>query len=162
MDEFIARLASHDVLALDTSIFIYHFESHPRYRTLTRTLLNQIQRGDNHGVISVITLMELNVYPWRQQRPAVAQEYETLLVNFPNLMMSDVDRPIARRAAQLRASHRVQPADGLHVATALCHNATGFVTNDLHLRRLDDLIDVIVLERFVPPPPEDSGSFEQS
>lgn len=150
MDDFIARLAAHDVLALDTSIFIYHFESHSRYLSLTRTLLNQIQSGHSHGVTSVVTLMELNVHPWQQQRPAVAQEYEMLLVSFPNLSMLDVDRSIARRAAQLRAIHRVQPADALHVATALCHSATGFVTNDLRLQRLDDLIDVIVLDRFAP------------
>jgi predicted nucleic acid-binding protein len=148
VDELIARLAAHDVLALDTSIFIYHFESHPRYRTLTRFVLDQIQSGRSLGVTSVITLMELTVHPWRQQKPAVAQEYEMLLVNFPNLTIPDVDRSIVRRAAQLRAIHNLQPADALHVATALCHNATGFVTNNLRLQRLEDQIDVIMLDRF--------------
>ena len=29
MDEFISRLAVCDVIAFDTSIFVYHFEAHP-------------------------------------------------------------------------------------------------------------------------------------
>ncbi len=150
MDDFRTRLADHAILALDTSVFIYQFESHPRYMPLVSTVLGQIQSGHNHGVTSVIALMELTVHPWRHGRSTVAREYEVLLANFPNLTMLDVDRDIARQAAQLRARYNVQPADALHAATAICHKASGLVTNDRRLERLRELIDIIVLDRFVP------------
>ncbi len=151
MDEFISRLAVHAVIALDTSVFIYHFELHARYMALARAALDHIQSGRSRGVTSVITLMELTVHPWRQQRPAVAREYETLLINFPHLLIADVDREIARRAAQLRAIYSIRPADALHIGTALSHNATAFLTNDTQLQRTQGLpLDIIVLENFVP------------
>lgn len=93
--------------------------------------------------------MELTVHPWRAERTYIARRYETLLANFPNLLLQDVDRSVVRRAAQLRAKYDIAPADALHVATGLCSDATGLVTNDLHLRRLNDEIDVIVLDEYL-------------
>jgi predicted nucleic acid-binding protein len=95
--------------------------------------------------------MELTVQPWRADRPAVARAYEALLVHFPNLTVADVTRDTARRAAQLRASYAIRPADALHAATALVHGATGFVTNDRGLGRLAPELDVIVLDDFITP-----------
>ena len=143
MDKFRTRIAGHAILALDTSIFIYHFEAHPRYLPLTQIVLDRIQQGHSRGITSIITLMELTVHPWRENRPSIAQHYEVLLVNFPNLTM-----PVVRRAAQLRAAHNTRPADALHLATALCEKATAFVTNDIRLLRCKEEIDIILLEHF--------------
>jgi predicted nucleic acid-binding protein len=69
-----------------------------------------------------------------------------LLIHFPHLVLVDVTRDVARRAAQLRAHYRLRPAGALQVAAALDHGATAFVTNDRALARLNELLDVIVLE----------------
>ena len=71
-----------------------------------------------------------------------------MLVHFPNLTLADVTRDVARRAAQLRARHDLRPADALHVASALLHEATTFVTNDRRLRRIAPEIDIIVLDDY--------------
>jgi predicted nucleic acid-binding protein len=70
------------------------------------------------------------------------------LCYFPHLTLADVTRDVARRAAQLRARYGLRPADALHVATALVHAATAFVTNDRQLTRLAPLLDIIVLEDY--------------
>jgi predicted nucleic acid-binding protein len=137
------------LVGLDTNIFIYHLEAHPRYQPLTQALLVDVQAGQQEAITSVVTVMELTVHPWRAGRAAVAREYETLLVHFPNLILADVTRDEARRAAQLRARYNVRPADALQVATALLHRATAFVTNDRRLARLSPEIDVIALDDFV-------------
>jgi len=149
IQRLIARLHGHAVIGLDTSIFIYHFEVHPRYLPLTTGILSGIAEGDHRGVTSTITLMELTVRPWQLERQAVVRHYEALLVHFPNLLLADVDREVARRAAQLRARYRLRPADALQVATSLVHNASVFLTNDHRLARLNQLIDVIQLDAFV-------------
>jgi predicted nucleic acid-binding protein len=100
------------------------------------------------AVISTIALMELTVHPWRQSRFDVAQQYEAALIHFPNLHIADVTRQVARRAAQLRAEFNLKPADALQVSTALVYKATAFVTNDKQLRRVNQLLAVIVLEDF--------------
>jgi predicted nucleic acid-binding protein len=142
------RLASHAVIGLDTAIFIYHLEAHPRYRPLTQELLAGIQSGRQTAITLTVTVMELTVRPWQVGRPAVAREYEVLLVHFPHLTLADVTRDVARRAAQLRARYRLRPADALQVATALVHGATAFVTNDRRLTRLRPLLDIIILDDF--------------
>ncbi|MGQ9804263.1 MAG: type II toxin-antitoxin system VapC family toxin [Anaerolineae bacterium] len=140
------RLAGHPVLGLDTSVFIYHLEAHPRYLPLTMILLAGVQAGQWRAVTSTVTLMELTVRPWQLGRAAVAREYEALLVHFPHLTVADVTRDVARRAAQLRAIYSLRPADALQVATALVHGATVFVTNDRSLARLSPVLDVVLLD----------------
>ena len=98
MEDFRRRLDGHAVVGLDTGIFIYHLEAHPRYLPLTRELLAGVRAGRQAAVTSAVTVMELTVRPWQVGRPAVAREYEALLVNFPNLTLANVTRAVARRA----------------------------------------------------------------
>jgi len=143
------RLKKHSVIGLDTCIFIYHFEAHPRYLPLTQGLLEGIQSGRWQAVTSTLTLMEVAVRPWQLAQAAVAHEYQALLVHFPNLAVADVTRDVAGRAAQLRALYHLRPADALQIATALMQDATAFVTNDLALARLSPTLDVVVLDDLV-------------
>lgn len=148
MGRLTERLAGHAILGLDTSLFIYHLEGHPRYLPLTTELLTGVQDGKWTAVTSTVTIMELAVRPWQLNRPSVAREYEALLANFPHLTLVDVTRDVARRAAQLRALYRLRPADALQAATALVYGATAFVTNDRLLERLAPVLEVIVLDDF--------------
>lgn len=134
---------------MDTSVFIYHLEAHLRYAALTRTALSQMESGKWRGVTSAITLMEINVRPWQLGREDIARGYEALLVNFPNLTILDIDRDIARTAAQLRARFNVRAPDALQVAASLSFGAKAFLTNDSQLTRLQNLMDVVVLENFI-------------
>ena len=143
------RLEGHQVVGLDTSIFIYHLEANPKYIPLTQTVLQIIQSGRSNGIVSTVTVMELTVHPWRMGRGDVAHQYEALLVNFPNLRLVEVTREVARRGAQLRANYNLRPADALQVATAMMGGATAWVSNDKKLKRLELAMDVLILDDFV-------------
>jgi len=91
----------------------------------------------------------VTVRPWQLAQAQVARQYEILLINFPNLTLYDVNRDIARKAAQLRANDKLRPADALQVATALVYGATAFITNDKQLKRLATCLAIIVLDDFV-------------
>ena len=82
-------------------------------------------------------------------RESAAREYEAVLVHFPNLSVVDVDRNVARAAAQLRAKYNVTPPDALQVAASLSFGAKVFLTNDRRLSRLQELIDILVLDDFL-------------
>ena len=142
------RLAAHTVIGLDTSVFIYHLEAHRVYLPLTQELLAGVEAGKWTAVTSTVTIVELTVRPWQVGRPAVARAYEALLVHFPHLILADVTREVARRAAQLCARYRIRPADALQVATALIHEARAFVTNDRQLTRLSPVLDIVILDDF--------------
>ena len=149
MDEFSKRLAKAKVIGLDTSIFIYFLEDNARYGPLAQVIINGIEKGKWEGVTSTITLMEITVRPWQLGFEAVAREYEAILVHFPNLSIVDVDRNVARAAAQLRAKYNVAPPDALQVAASLSFGAKAFLTNDKRLSRLQELIDILVLDDFL-------------
>ncbi len=143
------RLEAHQIIGLDTSIFIYHLEANPQYLPLTQHLLKKVESGQCSGVVSTVTLMELTVHPWRKNRADIARQYEALLVNFPNLTMVDVRRDVARQAAKIRATHNVRPADALQVATAKVSGATLWVSNDKKLKRLESEIEVVILDDYL-------------
>jgi predicted nucleic acid-binding protein len=149
MDEFSKRLASAKVIGLDTSVFIYFLEDNPSYAPLAEITIRGIEEGKWQGVTSTITLMEITVRPWQLEKESVAREYEAVLVHFPNLTIVDVDRNVARAAAQLRAKYKVSPPDALQVAASVSFGANAFLTNDKRLSKLEDVIDVIVLDDYL-------------
>lgn len=99
---------------------------------------------------SVITLMEVAVRPLQLQRPEISDDCDLLLLNYPNLSVVDVDRDVARQAAELRARYRLRPADSFHVATALSAGAAYFVTNDRSLSVVGG-IHMLLVDGFAAP-----------
>lgn len=149
MDKLSQRLAKAKVIGLDTSIFIYFLEENKRYSPSAHIIFNGIEKGMWPGITSTITLMEITVRPWQLGKELVAREYEAALAHFPNLSVVDVDRNVARAAAQLRAKYNISPPDALQVAASLSFGAKAFLTNDRRLSRLGELIDILVLDDFV-------------
>jgi len=124
-------------------------EAHDKYSALAQKCFSSLENGKWQGITSPITLMEINVHPWRVGREDVARKYETLLMNFPNLVIVDIDRDIARIAAQLRARFDVRPPDALQIAAALAMGGKGFLTNDHRLSVLQPLTEIIVLDDYL-------------
>ena len=65
MERLTRALDTHTRIGLDTPVFIYHLEHHPRYSLVTQELLSGVESGQWEAVTSTITLMELTVRPWR-------------------------------------------------------------------------------------------------
>ena len=86
--------------------------------------------------------------PLQRGRPEVADEYELLIRNYPNLRVVDVNQLVARQAAELRASARLRLADSLQIATALDEGASAVITNDLALARLR-VPAVVIIDTFL-------------
>lgn len=148
MERLIQKLTKLENVGVDTPVFIYHLEAHEKYTALTQKIFSSMENGTWQGITSTITLMEINVHPWRVGREDVARKYEALLTNFPNLNIIDIDRDVARIAAQLRARFDVRPPDALQVAASLTMGARGFLTNDRRLSSLQSLADIIVLDDY--------------
>lgn len=149
MDEFGRRLANAKIIGLDTPIFIYFLEANSRYAPLAQIAIRGVEEGKWRGVTSAITLMEITVHPWQLGNEMAAREYEAVLVHFPNLTIVDVDRNVARAAAQLRAKYSVSPPDALQVAACASFGARAFLTNDRRLSNLNGVIDIILMDDYL-------------
>lgn len=131
-------------IGLDTNVFIYFLEDHPRYGSWCASLFGQIEQGRNPAVTSTITLLELLVQPYRDQKEELAQKIFALVSTYPKLDWVPVTMNLADRAAELRARYRLSTPDAIQLATAIGHKATRFYGNDRSLRRVKEIECVIM------------------
>jgi predicted nucleic acid-binding protein len=130
-------------VAIDTAVVIYVMERNPAYLPVVRPLFEAADRGELELVTSAVTLLEVLVVPYRAGDMDLAARYEALLTRSRGLTLVDLDRPLLRAAAQLRAVHGVRTADALQLAAALNRRCGCFLTND---RRLPELPTLPVLQ----------------
>jgi predicted nucleic acid-binding protein len=133
-------------IGLDTNLFIYFLEEHPRYGSWCASLFDLIERGHNPAVTSTVTLLELLVQPYRNQKEELAQKIFALASSYPKIEWVPVTMNLADRAADLRARYRLSTPDAIQVATAIGHKATRFYGNDRSLRRVKEIECVIMNE----------------
>lgn len=134
-------------VALDSAIFIYFIEAHPRYAPLLKPLFMQIDGGSLPAVTSVLTLLETLVVPYRSGDRELAAKYEAILTNGRGLTLVPIHLPIVRLAAEIRARSSLRTPDALQMATALLANCGTFLTNDRRLPALGGM-KVLQLEDF--------------
>jgi predicted nucleic acid-binding protein len=141
-------LRKHPVIALDSSIFIYHLEDHPRYAPLTEFIFDALETGGNKGITSYLTLMEIITKPKAEGFLQVARDYEYYLTTFPNLTFHEMGLEIARKASDLRATERIKGPDAIQLATGILYGATAFLSNDRILERVKE-IDILILDKLL-------------
>ena len=117
-------------VGLDTAIFIYYIEEHPRYLPLVEPLFAGVDEGQWEGVTSTLTLLETLVVPYRTGDAALAERCEALLARSRGLRLVELDRPLLRAAAQVRAAAGLKTPDALQIAAALRARCGVFLTND--------------------------------
>lgn len=107
-----------------------------------------MESGRWQVITSTLTIMELKVPAWCLGVETVARYYEALLINFPNLDLVNITREVARQAAMLRARYGLRPPDALQAGTGLVCKATAFLANDRALTRLNEVLDVFILDDY--------------
>jgi predicted nucleic acid-binding protein len=136
--------AERECIGLDTNVFIYFLEAHPQYGSWCASLFDMIERGHNPAVTSTVTLLELLVLPYRNQKEELAQKIFALTSTYPGLEWVPLTMNLADRAAELRARYRLSTPDAIQLATAISRRATRFYGNDRSLRRVSEIECLIV------------------
>lgn len=130
-------------VAVDTALFIYFLQEHPRFLPLIEPLFRQADEGARELVTSALTLLEVLVVPYRAGNLALAERYEQLLTRSRGIVVCDLSRDLLRAAAELRAATGAKTPDALQLAAALSAGCKAFVTND---RRIPDVPGVRILQ----------------
>ena len=126
-------------VALDTAIFIYYIEEHPRYLPLIDSLFGSIDDGRIEAVTSSLTLLETLVIPNRTGNRQLAESYENLLRHSRGLSMIELGYSLLRTAADLRARAGLKTPDALQIAAAIHSKCRFFLTHDRRLPQIPDL-----------------------
>jgi predicted nucleic acid-binding protein len=146
--QFESILSRHKSVGLDTSIFIYHLEDIRPYSDLTDVLLNNISKGKNSGVISMIALIELLVKPHREGRTDIVDSVEDFVTGLPNSKILPVDMEISKLSAEIRGKYNLLVPDSIHIATSIIEGCDLFVTNDIALKKIGE-IKVLSLDDYI-------------
>ncbi len=141
-------LKNYPIIGLDTPLFIYHLEDHPRYIPLTEIIFTSLEKGMNKGITSYLTLLEILTKPKTEGALQAARDYEYYLTTFPNLTFFDMGLDVARKASDIRAGVRIKAPDAIQIATAIIHGATAFLTNDRIFEKVKE-INVLTLDKFL-------------
>jgi len=136
--------AQHQRIGLDTNVFIYFLEDHPRYGAWCASLFDLVERGQNAAVTSTVTLLELLVQPYRDHKEELAQKIYALTSTYPKIEWVPLTMNLADRAAELRARYRLSTPDAIQLATAIRHEAVRFYGNDRGLRRVKEVECILV------------------
>ncbi|MFN6516687.1 MAG: type II toxin-antitoxin system VapC family toxin [Nostoc sp. CreGUA01] len=133
------------IVGLDTAPLIYFIEQNPTYLQMMRLFFRALNRNEFQVVTSVVTLLEVLVYPLRCGDIALAQQYrEILFDDEEGLRTLQLSPDIAEVAAQLRAVYNLHSLDAIQMATAVYGGASFFLTNDSRLPSLPGLISCSV------------------
>ena len=119
MAAIVSALAGHRLIALDTSIWIYHLEGSAAYGWAADRILDAVNAGNVAAVASELVLLELLVAPLRKGSQDVADESELTLLHFPHLQLAPVTRDVLMRAAEIRARYGLRAPDAIMVAAPL-------------------------------------------
>lgn len=132
-------LKKHTHISLDTSVFIYFVEQHPRYHILCESVFQAIETGQIRATTSTLTLLEILVQPYLKKLDDLVLKFYALLTTYPNLNWIDLSLDIADTAARLRAEYRLKTPDAIHVATAISSGSTGLLCNDSAFKRVKEI-----------------------
>lgn len=132
----------------DTNVFIYHLEAAPRYSALTEIFFDAVEDGKVEAYTSALTILELNVKPYRVHQSPRALTHIALLKNLPHLCIKDMTIEIADRAAQIRAKHGLKTPDAIHLATAIHTDCRLLLGNDTDLKKTK-MIECLRLDEFI-------------
>src|SRR3989442_14953960 len=105
-------------------------EENKRSPLLVNSLFKVMDNVSLPASTSGLTLMEVLVVPYRPGNISLADRYEALLTRSRGLRFIDVDRPLLKAAAQLRAALKLKPPDAIQVAAAIMSNCSSFLTKD--------------------------------
>jgi predicted nucleic acid-binding protein len=140
-----AALASIQRLCVEAASLIYYMEEHPAYLDRMDAIITSAENKPIEMVSSVIILTEVITYPLRLGRTNLVQEYRDILLYSGRFRVLPVTDVIAESAADLRARYHLRTPDALHIATAIESGCDAFLTNDLGIKRVNEL-QVLVLD----------------
>ena len=130
---------------VDSNFIIYLVEN-SAFHTQIVEIVNDIRSIDGIYYSSVISKMEYEVKPYKDNNHASLKAYE-MFNEYYDVHYCDITEEVADMAAKLRAKYSTKQMDSLQLATAICNNCDYFISNDFELQKIEE-IKVICIEKY--------------
>lgn len=134
---------------VDTAPFIYFIEknaNNPQYFEKVKNFFMSGYESNKEFVTSVITMEEYFVFPYRNNNNAYIDMFNRLVATI-NMDIVEINREIAKKAAQIRAVYKgFKAMDAIQLAVACFEGCDLFLTNDKQLRQFKEIKCITVDE----------------
>ena len=146
--DFINFLKKEKTIALDTNVFIYQFQNHPRFSRLSNEIFLRVDKKQLKIITSFVSFLEVLSHKGLKHNFALIDSYKTFFLNTDGLAVIFPDTKIAEKAAELRRELNLSTPDALQAATAIENGAKIFITNDPVFKKIPQL-KVLLLKSFI-------------
>lgn len=136
---------------VDTAPFIYFIEkdnNNPRYHEEVKNFFRYGYDNNREFVSSVITMEEYFVFPYRNKVYLFIDAFNRL-IETTDMEIMEINREIAKKAAQIRAEYKgFKAMDALQLAAACLSGCDLFLTNDKQLKQFKEIQCITVEELY--------------
>jgi len=124
---------------LDTNAVVYFVEQPPHWGPKVTARIISFRAAGEQLAVSDLVRMECIVRPLKVND---SKRFADLASFFaaPDVTVLPITPAVCDRAARIRATHGFKPLDSLHLAAAVEHGCTRFLTNDAPLQKFPDII----------------------
>ena len=131
----------------DSNLFIYLIEEDNNYFSKIESLLEYQENNDFEIITSTLSLGEVLVKPYKEDRQELIKAYEAV---FSEIELIPASKDVTREFARLRAKNNVKSPDALQVASAIIGGAGIFITNDERLSKVSSPdLQIYSLDSFI-------------
>src|SRR5438093_520846 len=123
---------------LDANPIIYYVEQPPIWGAKAKTRITALVAAGERLAASDLVRMECLVGPLKKGDAKLVTDFRSFFAS-PDVQVLSVTAAVCDRAAALRAAHGFKPLDSLHLAAAVEHGCTLFLTNDGRLSSFPDI-----------------------
>ncbi len=135
----LGKIRSGAKTAVDSSLFIYHFEKAECYLPLTDILFEKFSQKKLLPVTSVITVVEVLTKPMADKDQRKIDLFQEIFSLREELEIVPLDLNLAPAVASLRGKYGLRLPDACQLAAALLARAEIFITNDEKLKKVKEL-----------------------
>lgn len=135
-------------VCLDTNAIIYHLHRTEPYFEVVEELFGALQKGSKLAVVSTVTELELLVRPIRQDDRWELRQVR-LILESAGMEVVEMNRNVARLAAEQRATTGLDLPDAVIVATGIYAECDVIVGNDARCAKRVKEIPYLLLDDLV-------------
>jgi uncharacterized protein len=123
---------------LDASPVIYYVEQPPTWGPKAKPRIGALVAAGEQLPVTDLVRFECLVGPLKKGDAKRVNDFRSFFTS-PDVQTLPVSAAVCDRAAIIRARHGFRPLDSLHLAAAVEHGCTLFLTNDARLSSFPDI-----------------------
>jgi len=130
---------NYKVVALDTSIFIYHLEDHPKFGSLAEIIFELAEKNRLKIISSIISPIEILTGYEKAKDFNARSNFIQMMNLFPNIEIYNLASNLVDQIVNLRVKYNLKTPDAIELATAIENKAEVFITNDKKLKKIKEI-----------------------